>query len=296
MCSPEIMAKVASVSRRNFVKRSGALGLAGAAGIASHPRFVRAQEATPQTGPGMMATPTGTMRGPMMGMFSSITDLSHNWDENVPMFPGAEQPQFEVIVTVAENGFFKNRLILDEHTGTHMDAPLHFVENATSADMLPVENFIAPLAVIDISERAASDPDAQGMPDDILAWESENGPLPAGAFVALNSGWDAMFTDPAGFINQDADGVAHFPGWHPDATTLLVGERDIVGIGVDTLSLDFGASTDFGTHITALSAGKFGIENLAQLGTLPPTGAWVIFGGPKHREASGGPTRVLAVA
>ena len=279
MCSPEIMAKVASVSRRNFVKRSGVLGLAGAAGFAGLAMPARAQQATPEMGPGMMATPTGTMRGPMMGMFSSITDLSHTWDENVPMFPGAEQPQFEVIVT-----------------GTHMDAPLHFVENATSADMLPVENFIAPLAVIDISERAASDPDAQGMPDDILAWESENGPLPAGAFVALNSGWDAMFTDPASFINQDADGVAHFPGWHPDATTLLVGERDIVGIGVDTLSLDFGASTDFGTHITALSAGKFGIENLAQLGTLPPTGAWVIFGGPKHREASGGPTRVLAVS
>jgi kynurenine formamidase len=85
------------------------------------------------------------------------------------------------------------------------------------------------------------------------------------------------------------------PGWHPDATTMLVTEREIVGMGVDTVSLDFGASTDFGTHLTLLPAGKFGIENLANLDSAPATGAWVIIGGPKHENASGGPSRVYAV-
>jgi kynurenine formamidase len=301
MCSPEIMAKVASVTRRSFVRRSGALGLtAGVMGIGGW-SATRAQDATPeappaqQMGPGMMATPGGMMGGPMMnGMFSSILDLTHTWGPDFPMYPGAEQPTFEVIVTIESGGFFKSKLTLDEHTGTHMDAPIHFAEDGASADMLAPENFIAPLVVVDISGRAASDPDAQGMVDDILAWESEHGALPAGAFVALNAGWDAMVDDPESYLNLDAEGVPHFPGWHPDATAMLVNERDIVGMGVDTVSLDFGASTDFGTHLTLLPAGKFGIENLANLGSAPASGAWVIIGGPKHVNASGGPSRVLA--
>jgi kynurenine formamidase len=286
MCSPEIMAKVASVTRRSFVRQSGALGLAaGVAGLGGWSP-ARAQNATP----GAVASPVA-----MSGPFSSIWDLTHTWGPDFPMFPGAEQPSIEVIVTIETAGFYKNTLTLDEHTGTHMDAPIHFAEDGTSADMLPPENFVAPLVVIDISDRAASDPDAQGMVDDILAWESANGQVPTGAFVALNAGWDAMVNDPESYLNVDAEGVPHFPGWHPDTTAMLVNERDIVGMGVDTVSLDFGASTDFGTHLTLLPAGKFGIENLANLGSAPATGAWVIIGGPKHVNASGGPSRVYAV-
>ena len=291
MCSPEIMAKVAAVSRRNFVKRSGALGLAaGAVGISGLAGPARAQDASPVAGASPVASPVA-----MSGPFTSLVDLTHTWGPDFPMFPGAEQPTIEVLLTVAEDGFYKQRLTLDEHTGTHMDAPIHFAEDGTSADMLPPENFIAPLVIVDISDRAASDPDAQGTVDDILAWESANGQLPVGAFVALNSGWAAKVDDPEAFLNVDAEGVPHFPGWHPDATAMLVNEREIVGMGVDTVSLDFGASTDFGTHLTLLPAGKFGIENLTRLADVPASGAWVIIGGPKHENASGGPSRVYAV-
>ena len=287
MCSPEIMAKVASVSRRRFVRSTGALGLAASVGsFGAFTRSAGGQEATPVAG----ASPVATG-----GPFSTILDLTHTWGEDFPVFPGAEQPTFEVIVTIESGGFFKSKLSFDEHTGTHMDAPIHFAEDGLSADMLPPENFFAPLAIVDISNRAAGDPDAQGTVDDILAWEAANGQLPAGAFVALNSGWAAKVDDPEAFLNVDADGVPHFPGWHPDATAMLVNERDIVGMGVDTVSLDFGASTDFGTHLTLLPAGKFGIENLANLGSAPGTGARVIIGGPKHENASGGPSRVYAV-
>jgi kynurenine formamidase len=279
------MAKVAKVTRRGFVRRSGALGLAaGAATLGGVTLPVRAQNATP------MASPVA-----MTGPFSSIIDLSHTWHEDFPMFPGAEQPKIELLFTVKDNGYYKNRLTLDEHTGTHMDSPAHFTDGGTTADLLPPQNFIAPLAVIDISDRAASDPDAQGMPDDIMAWEAEYGPLPNGAFVALNSGWAARVGDPQSYINLDATNVQHYPGWHPDAAAMLVNERSIVGIGVDTLSLDYGASTDFATHLTVLPAGKYGIENLNQLDAAPASGAWIIVGGPKHKNASGGPTRAFAV-
>jgi kynurenine formamidase len=211
------------------------------------------------------------------------------------MFRGAQHPDIQVIVTIAESGRYKNQLTIDEHTGTHLDAPAHFAEHGATADQLPVENFIATLVVIDVSARAAADPDTQGTVDDLTAWESTNGPIPAGTFVALSSGWESRVSEPETYLNLDDAGVAHFPGWHPDATAFLMNERDIVGAGVDTLSLDFGASTDFGTHLTLLPAGKFGIENLANLASVPPVGATVIVGGPKHEGASGGPTRVLAL-
>jgi kynurenine formamidase len=275
-----------AVSRRGFVGRLGAVGAAVALGVAGTKSSLAArQEAgTPVAG------------AVSVGGFSRIQDLTHVTTPDFPMYPGAPQPQITLLRSIQGNGFYKNLLIFDEHTGTHMDAPAHFVEGATSADQLPVERLVAPLAVVDISARAASDPDAQVTPDDILAWEQQYGPLPAGAFVAMNSGWEAHVADAAASLNLDEAGLPHFPGFHPDTAAMLVNERDIVGIGVDTVSLDFGASTDFSTHVTVLSAGGYGLENLAALGSVPPSGATIIVGGPRHLGASGGPTRAFAVS
>ncbi|MGH2531060.1 MAG: cyclase family protein [Thermomicrobiales bacterium] len=285
MCSPEVMGKVrVEISRRRLLGSAGLAGLGAIAGAL--PRAVTAQEAAT-----LVATPTGQTTL----TFSQVVDLSHTHGPDFPVYPGAQQMQMNVIVTIAENGFFKSELILDEHTGTHMDAPSHFIEQGTSADQLPVSNFIAPLVVVDISARAAGDADAQLMLADLAAWEGANGPIPAGALVAMYSGWEARLSDPATFINLDADDAPHFPGIHPDATAFLVTERDVVGIGVDTVSVDYGQSQDFGTHVTALAAAKFGLENLANLSTVPAAGATVVIGGPKHVNASGGPTRVLAL-
>ena len=290
MCSPQVMATVQeAVSRRRFLGRLGAAGATAMLGTVALTagRAVGQEAATPAAGP--FASPVA------LGGFTQIQDLSHVVTPDFPMYPGAPQMDIILLRTIQQNGFYKNLLVLDEHTGTHMDAPAHFVPDGTSAERLPVERLVAPLAVIDISDRAASDPDAQLMPDDILAWEGQHGPLPAGAFVAMNSGWDAKVGDPASYLNQDASGLPHFPGFHPDAAAMLVNERDIGAIGVDTVSLDFGAATVFDTHLTVLGAGKYGIENLAALGSVPPSGATIIIGGPKHLNASGGPTRALAV-
>jgi kynurenine formamidase len=271
-----------ALSRRDALAWTAAAGVAGVAGLKAS--SARAQQASPVP-----------VASPLPGGFSQIVDLSHVWGPEFPVFPGAQQPQFDVLVTIETGGFFKYQLTLDEHTGTHMDAPLHFDVDGIGADAIPVEQLIAPLAVVDISARAASDIDAQGMVDDVLVWEETHGPLPPGAFVALNSGWDAKVNDPAAYLNVDAEGLPHFPGWHPEAAAFLVEERDIVGVGVDTVSLDFGASTDFGTHVTVLTSGRYGVENLASLGNVPAVGATIVVGGPKHLGASGGPTRALAL-
>ena len=285
MCSPLVMDQVRSaVSRRRVV---GMLGASAAAGIASRIPAL-AQQATP-----VIAAP-GTL-SLSLGSYTQVQDLTHTITPETPVFPGNPQPVIEPLRTYEQDGYYANKLTYAEHTGTHMDAPAHIIEGAAFANQLSVQQFFAPLAVIDISERAASDPDTQVMPDDLLAWERQHGELPAGAFVAMNSGWDARIGDPTSFINAGEDGVLHFPGFHPDAAALLIEERDITGIGVDTLSLDFGAATQFVTHVTVLQAGKYGLEGLAALASVPPAGALIIVGGPKVEIGSGGPSRVMAL-
>lgn len=289
MCSPEVMASVRKqlsgregLTRRSFV--AGAAMATAAAGM-SVPAL-RAQTASPVASP---VDAPGTIS------FSSVVDLTHLMTPETPVWPGNEPFSHEVVRTYVEHGFYAQALAFWEHTGTHLDAPVHFVEGADTADLLPVRDFVAPLVVIDITEHAADDPDAAVMLADVEAWEAANGPIPDGAFVAMNSGWQQFIGDAERFANMDADSVMHFPGFHPEATTFLVEQRAIVGVGTDTLSLDPGNSTDFGTHITVLGAGKFGIEGLAAMDQVPASGATVVLGAPKHWDASGGPTRVLAL-
>ncbi|WP_245526792.1 cyclase family protein [Marinithermus hydrothermalis] len=255
--------------------RRGFLGLLGAAALAG--TVARAEKRVAVKG------------------FTKVQDLTHPLSPNFPMWPGFDPIRITPLVTVEQNGFYGNRVDFWEHSGTHMDAPAHFDADGPTAEQLPVERLFAPLAVIHIAERAAKDPDAQLTPDDILAWERRYDRLPAGAFVAMYSGWEQHASNAVRYRNMDASGTMHFPGFHPDAAAMLIEEREITGIGVDTLSLDFGASTDFKTHLTVLPAGKYGLENLAHLGELPPAGATIIVGAPKHQGASGGPVRAFAV-
>lgn len=197
--------------------------------------------------------------------------------------------------SLEEDGFNANNLSFNEHTGTHLDAPFHFDADGETAEEIEVERLIAPLAVLDISDRAARDADATVTVDDIRAWEKRHGRLPGGAFVAAYSGWEERISDPVAFLNADSSETLHFPGFGVEAAEFLVDERDVVGAGVDTASLDPGNTQDFGAHLALLGAGKYGLENLANLREVRPSGATIIVGGPKHEGATGGPARVFAV-
>jgi len=291
MCAPHVMAMVQeTLSRRRLLGGLGASAALTVAGVTGS-RMAVAQEATPVAS-GTPETPATVAVA--MGGFTTVQDLSHRFGPDFPLFPGTHPMSMWVANAYDTDGYFSNVLELNEHTATHMDAPAHFFEGGLTADYVAVENLVVPMAVIDISERAATDDDAQLTPDDILAWEAANGPLPDGALVAMYSGWEARLVDPASYINLDADGVQHYPGFHPEAAALLVEERSISGIAVDTLSQDYGASQDFGTHVAILGAGKYGIENMAALANVPPSGAMAVIGVSKHINASGGPVRAFA--
>lgn len=221
-------------------------------------------------------------------------DLTHELYDKFPTYFGAQQLFMEQKFNFKEHTFNLFELRISEHTGTHIDAPLHFTADGKSVAELPVEDLVAPLVVIDIKAKAAENADAQVTPEDIKAWTDANGPIPDGAIVAMNSGWAAhVATDK--FRNLGADGkTMHFPGFHVDAVKQLL-ETSTKAIAVDTLSLDFGQSPDFIVHNTWLPAGRYGIEGIANLDALPAKGATIIVGAPKVRGGTGGPARVFAM-
>lgn len=225
---------------------------------------------------------------------SQVHDLTHTLSADFPTYFGEPGYSDEVVFNIAEHGFNLKRLTINEHTGTHVDAPLHFSKDGQSVDQIPVENLVCPLAIVDIRARAAEDPDATLTPDDLNAWREANGDFPQNCCVALFSGWEEHIGTPK-FRGADDGGTQHYPGFHVEAVQMLLDETTCLGIAVDTLSLDIGASTTFDTHYTWLPTGRWGIENVASLGTLPVSGATLIVGAPKHKGGTGGPARVMAL-
>jgi len=261
--------KKSMLSRRSFF--TGAAAVAGtAAGIAAGPSPVLAQAA------------------------QKAEDLTHDLVEKFPTFFGDQQFFIEKKFDFAKDGFNISEWRIIEHTGTHIDAPLHFTADGKGVGELAVEDLVAPLVVIDIRAKADANADAELTPDDIKAWTDANGELPQGCVVAMLSGWGAhVATDK--FRNLGGDGkTMHFPGFHVEAVKQLL-ETSAKAIAVDTLSLDFGQSPDFIVHKTWLPAGRYGIEGIANLDRLPAKGATIIVGAPKVAKGSGGPARVIAL-
>jgi kynurenine formamidase len=156
---------------------------------------------------------------------------------------------------------------------------------------------VGPACVIDVSEQVARDPDFLLSPDHLAAWEEEHGRVPAGAWVLLRTDWSKRSGAEA-FLNVAEDGP-HSPGFHADTSALLANDRDVLGVGVETVGTDAGQAggfePPFPNHTTMHGAGKFGLASLCNLDLLPPTGAVLIAAPLKIVDGSGSPLRVLAI-
>lgn len=195
--------------------------------------------------------------------------------------------------------WYWNTLHLGEHTGTHFDAPVHWVTGKdlpdNRCDTIPAGRFVGPACVIDVSADVAQNPDFLLTPGRIRSWEAEHGAIPAGAWVLLRTDWSRR-TDPDAFLNVGEDGP-HTPGFRKDASELLV-DRDVLGVGVETVGTDAGQAATFDppfpNHGIMHGAGRFGLASLMNLDRLPPTGALVVAAPLKIVDGSGSPLRVLA--
>jgi kynurenine formamidase len=193
----------------------------------------------------MAATGLIPARAALAQSTGKVIDLTHTYDGDFPTFGGTPGILYEEAVNFEKNGYQLWKLTIFEHTGTHIDAPLHFAKDGTSVADLPVENLMAPLCVVDIAAKAADDANAMVKREDIECWISANGEIPAGACVAMHSGWAAKVRDPS--FRNTPDGALAFPGFSKEATDYTA-ELGAASIAVDTLSLDPGNSADFAVH------------------------------------------------
>ncbi len=239
-----------------------------------------------------------------------LVDMSHPYHEKMPptiLPPGLGQsPPFKLhlISKYDERGpdWYWNWLEVSEHSGTHIDAPNHWItgRNKESVDQIPLERLICPAAVIDVCEKAAENPDYMVTVEDVKNWELVNGELPRGAIVIMNSGWGEKVTDTAAYRGFDEEGNSHYPGFSPVLAQWLIANRDINGLASDTPSTGaaaFASTTDppFQVHEAMHEAGKYQIEELANLDRLPAAGAYLIVAPMKIKGGSGAPARIFAV-
>lgn len=232
---------------------------------------------------------------------SKVIDLTYPFDEHTVYWPTAKPFHLEVVAAgKTEAGFWyaANNICLAEHGGTHMDAPIHFAEGKHAADEVPLQQLIGPAVVIDVRAQAAQNADYRVTVTDLEAWEKQHGQIPKGAIVLMLSGWGAHWPDKKRYLGTDQPGDVqnlHFPGFSREAAEFLVAQRDIDAIGVDTPSIDYGQSQDFIVHQIINGANKPGLENVAHLEQLPPTGATLIALPMKIAKGSGGPVRIIAL-
>jgi kynurenine formamidase len=278
MCVPGCQEAVRSaLSRRGFFRGAAGAVAGGFAAAAVAPPA----DAAPAVAPARR--------------FSTAVDLTHTMSPDFPTFFGEPGVTLEKKFDFKKDGFNLNLWRLNEHAGTHLDAPIHFSEAGDTAAMIPAATLVVPLAVVDVSAKAAQSPDYLLSREDLAAWERRNRRLPDNCCVAMHSGWGKHVGDHAKFIGKDAAGVLHFPGFDPDAVAWLMKERKVAGIAVDTLSLDHGPSKDFKVHTTWLPSGRWGLENVANLDQVPAAGATLVVGIAKVKDATGGPARLFAL-
>ena len=238
-----------------------------------------------------------------------VIDLTQPLEPNTPIIQlppemGASWPfRIEEISRYDARGpaWYWNNFSCGEHTGTHFDAPVHWVtgkdypENAT--DTIPPNKFFAPACVIDVSKEAAADPDFLLTRTHVQAWEEAHGRIEAGSWVLMRTDWSKRL-EPAAFMNAREDG-SHVPGPHPELVPFLARERDVIGWGSEGVGTDAGQAyrfdPPFPCHSGMHGSNKFGLASLMNLDQLPPKGAILVTPPLKIVQGSGSPCRVLAL-
>lgn len=244
----------------------------------------------------------GEAPGPLDLGGYELVDLSHAFGDETVYWP-TDTAGFaleELAFGETEGGYFYSAysLATAEHGGTHIDAPIHFLEGGPDVASIPLGRLVGPAVVIDITAQAAEDADYRLTVADVEAHEAEHGPIGRGSLVLLRTGWSVRWPDALSYLGDDTPGDAsqlHFPSYGEAAARLLVEERGAAALGADVASIDYGASTDFIVHRIVAAANAPGLENLTNLDRLPARGATVIALPMKIAGGSGGPLRAIAL-
>ncbi len=232
---------------------------------------------------------------------SKVVDLTYNFDASTIYWPTAKSFDWQKEswgISPGGHWYAAARYAASEHGGTHIDSPIHFGKDKATTDEIPLSRLIGPAAVIDISAACAQDSDYRLNVADITSWERRYGLIPDGAIVLVHTGWGKFWPEKKRYLGSEAPGDTahlHFPGISREAAEFLVTKRKINGLGIDTASMDHGPSKDFIAHQIINGASIYGLENVANLGQIPRSGATLIALPMKIKGGTGAPTRIMAI-
>lgn len=229
--------------------------------------------------------------------FRSIVDLTHTLNDRSPNWEGTEESPFAAtkLGNLERDGYYSRIFTTQEHYGTHLDAPAHFAAGAWTVEQIPAEHLVRPLVIIDVRKQVQDNADYEVAVQDVADWEDAHGMIPSGAVVMAYTGWDERWNSPQEFRNQQSDGLTHYPGFSLEVAEFLVTNRDVVGLGIDTMSVDIGATATYPVHLFTSKENVYHLENVANLSLVPPSGAMVVVAPIKLENGSGGPVRLLAL-
>ncbi len=258
---------------------------------------------TPAPDPGGAA---GQAMQPSLGELvarATIVDLTHTFERDTLVWPTSIAFRLETVFDGTTPGgwhYAANDIHTTEHGGTHLDAPIHFAANHHATDEIPIARLVGPVVVVDVSERAGANADYLITAEDLKQWEAQHGTIERDSRVLIRTGWSARWPNAERYLGTALRGDAgvaqlRFPGLHAEAAAFLARERRVAAVGIDTASLDHGASKTFEAHRILADANIPGFENLTNLERVPARGAVVMALPMKIGGGSGGPLRAIAL-
>ncbi|HSK08871.1 MAG TPA: cyclase family protein [Vicinamibacterales bacterium] len=233
-----------------------------------------------------------------------LLDMTYVFDAGTIYWPNArgfELDKGQWGTTAGGYFYSANDYSAAEHGGTHLDAPIHFAEGGRTVDQIPLEELVGPAVRVDVTAACARNRNYLLQVDDLTRWEAAHGRIPERAWVIMYTGIGTRhYPDRKQVLGTDIQGEAAiphltFPGFSPESARWLLEERDIIGVAIDTPSIDYGRSQDFQVHRLLYGAGKVGLENIANLDKLPAAGATLYAAPMPIKDGTGAPARVFAV-
>jgi kynurenine formamidase len=227
-----------------------------------------------------------------------FVDLTHAFEPGIPHWKGFPDEKLKTVYTYDSAGFTAQEYTHVGQWGTHVDPPAHFVKGLRTVDQIRPDEMLLRLAVLDVHEKVAANPDYVVAMDDVRAWETRHGAIPEGAFVALRTDWSKRWPDDKAIQNTDAKGISHYPGWSKEVLQYLYETRKITASGHETTDTDPGLATtkdDYSLERYVLGTNHYQIELLTNLDQVPEAGALVLVSFPKPKDGSGFPARVIAI-
>jgi kynurenine formamidase len=266
-------------------------------------RFTATLVAVAAALPGLVSVARADSQPDLMGVYATLSgkrfiDLTHTFGVDTPHWKGFGKMKVRTLYTIKKDGFHVDEFCHVGQWGTHVDPPAHFHDGLKTVDQIDPKDMLMPLVVLDVHEKVAGNPDYVLSLDDVRAWETRHGRIPAHAFVAMRTDWSKRWPNDSSMQNKDAQGVAHYPGWSMAVLKLLYGERHIAASGHETTDTDPGVATskdDYSLESYVLGTNHYQIEMLANLDQVPEYGGLVMVSFPKPQNGSGFPARVIAI-